>query len=280
MKLAALLLTGTLAGMATIAHAQLKTPAPSPHQTITQAFGLDEVKVEYSRPGAKDRKVFGGLVPYNKIWRTGANAATQITFGEDVTIGGKALKAGTYAIYTKPTASNWDIMFYSDLKMGGNVSKYNTVDEVLKINVPAVATKDFTETFTIDFQDILSNTMNLVMMWEHTKVAIPVAVEIDEKIMKNIAAMEGKEDFPYFQAANYYYANDKDLNKALDWTNEAISQNPKAFYMYALKARIELKQNNKAAAAATAKDVIKYSKEAKNDDYVKIGEGLLKQAQG
>jgi len=261
-----------------IAQAQLKTPAPSPTQSIKQDFALSSVTLEYSRPSAKNRTVFGGLVPYNKVWRTGANAASQITFGEDVTFGGVAVKAGKYAIYTIPKTENWEVMLYSDLSLGGNVAGYDATKEVAKVLVKNhhVATK--AETFTMQFQNMTDNTMDLVIRWENTKVVIPIKAEIDERIMKNIESSVVKDNRPYYQAASYYFNNNKDLKQALEWTNKAIEQNPVGFWIQALKARIQLKLNDKKGAAASAQKVIDLATKANSDDYVKIGQELLKQA--
>jgi len=258
--------------------AQLKTPAPSPSQTIKQAFGLSEITLEYSRPGVKGRKIFGDLVPYNKIWRTGANASTKITFNDDVTFGGKPVKAGTYAIYTIPKEGNWDVMLYSDATLAGNVANYDPAKEVVRVSGKATRISNKMETLNMQFQNITDNTMEWELRWENMKVTVPVTTEIDSKIMKSIENNVVKDNRPYYQAASYYYSNNKDLNQALTWVNKALEQNPAAFYMYALKARIQLKQNNKTEAAATAREVIKYATEAKSDDYVKIGNDLLKQA--
>ena len=263
-----------------VATAQLKTPAPSPLQTIKQDFALSSVTLDYSRPSAKDRTIFGGLVPYNKVWRTGANAATQITFGEDVTFGGKAVKAGKYALYTIPKEGKWDVMLYSDLTLGGNVSKYDESKEVVRVAAKNSQMTGKIETLTMQFQNVTDNTMDLELRWENTRVLVPIKADIDEKIMKSIENSVLKDNRPYFQAANYYYNNDKDMGQALEWTNKALDQNPNAFWIQALKARIQLKQNDKKGAATTAQKVINLASEAQNDDYVKIGKDLLKKAKG
>ncbi|HTN46132.1 MAG TPA: DUF2911 domain-containing protein [Flavipsychrobacter sp.] len=264
----------------TITNAQLKTPAPSPSQSLKQDFGLSSVTLDYSRPSSKGRTVFGGLVPYNKVWRTGANSSTQITFGDDVIFGGKAVKAGKYALYTIPKAGKWEVMLYSDLSLGGNVSKYDESKEVVRVTAKTGEMTAKVETFSMQFQNITDNSMDLELRWENARVIVPIKTEIDEKIMKSIEANVIKDSRPYFQAANYYYTNNKDMNQALEWTNKALEQNPGAFWIQALKARIQLKQNDKKGAAATAQNVIKLASEAQNDDYVKIGKDLLKQAQG
>lgn len=261
----------------TVSAQQLKVPAPSPLQTIKQAFALSDITVEYSRPGVKNRVVFGDVVPFGKVWRTGANAATQITFGEDVTVEGKAVSAGTYALYSVPNKDSWELMLYKDLKLGGNVADYKKENEVLRFSVkPTQATK--TETFTINIADITATTANIELIWDQTKVSFKVQADIDAKMMKNIDAALANDSRPYFQAASYYYDNNKDLKTALEWATKAADANPKAFWMWMLKAKIQLKAGDKKAAIETAQKVVTVATEAKNDDYVKMAEKLIADA--
>lgn len=256
----------------------LKVPAPSPLQTLKQSFALSEIGIEYSRPSAKGRTVFGDLVPYGKIWRTGANASTKITFGEDVKVEGIAIKAGTYALYTIPNKDNWEVMLYKDLKLGGNVSEYKKEEEVARFSVKTKAIADKVETFTINVADITNSSTNIEITWENTKVNFNVVADIDAAIMASIDKAINNDSKPYYQAANYYYENGKDLKLALEWINKAVAQNPKAYWVMLLKAKIELKSKDFAAAKASAEKVISMAKEDKNDDYVKMGEALLAEA--
>lgn len=259
----------------------LKTPAPSPNQTVKQAFGLSEVSIDYSRPSAKGRVVYGDLVPFGKTWRTGANAATKITFGDDVKINGSALTAGTYALYTIPDKENWQVLFYKDLTLGGNVNDYKAENEVLRVSAKSARVTDKVETFTINFADITAKSMNVELLWENTKVAFSVTTDIDERIMKNIeTAMAPADKRPYFQAASYYYENDKDINKALEWVNKAVENDPKAYWVMLLKAKIHMKLKDAKGATAAAEKVVALAKEDKNDDYVKRGEQVIAEAKG
>lgn len=257
---------------------QLKLPAPSPQQTLEQNFALSTIKIEYSRPSIKGRVVFGDLVPYGKVWRTGANAATKITFGEDVKVEGKALPAGTYALYSLPNKDSWEIMFYKDLKLAGNVANYKQENEALRVTVKTAAYAAKVETFTINVADIAPTTANVEVLWENTRVAFNVTADIDSKVLKDIDASLAKDARPYFQAAGYYYDNNKDLNKALEWVNKAITENPKAFYMVHLKAKIQVKLKDYKGAIATAEQSIELAKEAKNDDYIALNQKLIAEA--
>ena len=259
---------------------QLKTPAPSPTQTLDQAFGLSNIKIEYSRPGIKGRVIFGDLVPWDKIWRTGANATTKVTFGDTVSVEGKLLPAGTYGLLTIPGKTSWDILFYKDLTLGGDVANYKKEDEVMRVTVKPTSLAEKVETFTINVGDITSNSANIEISWDKTMVPIKVSTEIDQKIMKNIETAMEKDNRPYFSAATYYYENNKDLSTALKWVNMAIDNNPKAYYIVHLKAKIQNKMGDKKGAMETAEHSIALAKEAKSDDYVRLNEKLIAEMKG
>jgi hypothetical protein len=274
------LLASFLLGFITItAFAQtLKTPVKSPFQSIKQTIGLSDVTIEYSRPSVRNRKVYGDLVPFKKIWRTGANSATKITFQEEVKVAGSILPAGTYAIYTIPDQGSWEIMFYKDLTLGGNTSEYKAENEVLKISLNTQELKDKVETFTIAFADLTANSANIELNWEFTRVSIPLAFDIDKKIMTDIDNIMSADKRPYYQAANYYYENDKDLNKAMEWINKAVEQDASAYWVFLLKAKILLRQKNAKAAAEVAKTVISIATKEKDDSYVKQAEKIITDA--
>lgn len=256
-----------------------KFPTPSPLQLVNQQFGLGEVNLEYSRPSANGRTVFGDLVPYDKLWRTGANASTKIQFTEKVAIQGRTLEPGTYAIYTTPGKTEWTIHIYSDLTLGGNVAKYDPTKEIVQFKVPAEKLPYPVETFTIDFDNVQNNRMFMNIKWATTHVRLSIEeVDMDKKVMNGIGEVMSVDSRPYFQAANYYYTNNKDQKTALEWVNKALESNPTAFWMLALKAKIQLKLNDKAGARETAQKVIDGAKAFSNSDYVAIGEKLLKEA--
>ncbi len=272
-----LLIAGSLT-MKSIAQPVLKTPAPSPLQTVNQAFGLGEIKVEYSRPGIKGRVVFGDLVPFGKIWRTGANSATKITIGEDMKINGTAVAAGTYAIYTIPNQTEWDVMIYKDLALGGEVANYKIENELLRFKAKSAAMGDKLENFTIAINNLTNSTCTLDLMWEKTRVSIPMSADIDGKIVKNIETIMNNDKRPYFAAASYYYDNEKDLTKALEWANKAVEGNPDAYWVSHLKAKIQLKMNDNKGAIATATASMEKAKAEKDDHYIELNEKLIADA--
>lgn len=271
-------LTGALAiavMTTTSVNAQLKTPAPSPLQTLKQAFALSDITIEYSRPSAKGRVVYGDVVPFGKVWRTGANSSTKITFGEDVKVEGMDLKAGTYALYSVPNKDSWDLMFYKDLTLGGDVANYKKENEVLKITVKPSALTEKVETFAINVADITANTASIELVWEKTRVAFKVTAEIDSKIMKTIENTIIKDNRPYYTAASYYYENDKDLKLATEWVDKAIANNPKAYWVVLLKAKIQYKAKDLKGAAATAEQAKALAAADQDDTYVKHAEKII-----
>jgi hypothetical protein len=253
----------------------VKVPATSPLQTLKQNFALSEITIEYSRPSARGRVVYGDVVPFGKVWRTGANGSTKITFGEDVKVEGKAVKAGTYALYSMPGKDSFTFMLYKDLKLGGDVANYNAENELIRFSVKSRKLTEKVETFTMNVADITATSSNIELSWENTRAAFNVTADIDASIMASIDKALNKDNKPYYQAASYYYDNNKDMKVALEWVNKAVEQNPKAYWVMLLKAKIELKLKDKAAAKASAEKVIEMAKADKDDAYIKNGENLL-----
>lgn len=252
----------------------IKTPAPSPTQTLKQDFALSSIEVTYSRPAAKGRKIFGDLVPFGKIWRTGANAATKVTFGEDVKVGGMPVKAGSYAIYSVPTANEWEIIINKGANNSG-LSGYKTEDDVARFKVPSMQLPMMIENFTIILGNLTASSADIQILWENTAVQIPVVADIDTKIMAQISSAMTVDSRPYFQAATYYFDNGKDINKALEWANKAVEAQPTAYWVMHLKAKVQAKAGDKAGAKATAMKSMEMAKEAKNDDYVVLNQKLI-----
>lgn len=268
--LAAALLMGTAALNAQ----QLTTPQPSPTQVIKQNFGVGSVELNYSRPAKKGRKVMGDLVPFGKVWRTGANSATTLTFSDDVTIGGKDIKAGKYGLLTIPGADKWTVIISKDVTVN-QPSAYKQENDLVRVDVPVIKLPFAVENFTINFADLTGNSCNVQMMWENTLVQFAVTTNTDGKVMAQIDNTMNKDNKPYFNAASYYYDNGKDLNQALTWVNKALETNKEAFWMHLLKARIHNKLGDKAGAKAAATTCKEYAEKAKNDDYVKMANELI-----
>jgi Protein of unknown function (DUF2911) len=258
-----------------IADAQLKTPAPSPTQTVKQDFGLASIELAYSRPGVKGRKIFGDIVPFGAIWRTGANNATTITFGDEVTIGGTKVPAGKYGLLTIPGKKSWTIIVSKQTDVTSPAS-YKPDMDVIRVTSDVNTTKAATETFTIQFANIKPTSCDLYIMWDKSVVVLPIATEIDAKIMANISEVMKGEKPPYFQAAMYYMDNGKDLNQALAWFNKAAEAQPDAFWVQHQWANCLAKLGQKNEAKTVAQKSKELAAAAKNEDYVKLNEKLLK----
>ncbi|MDP4131803.1 MAG: DUF2911 domain-containing protein [Bacteroidota bacterium] len=253
---------------------QIKIPAPSPAQNVKQEFGLSAIELSYSRPGVKSRTVFGDLVPYGKVWRTGANQATTINFGDSVIIGGTPIPPGKYGLLTIPGPDEWTIIITKQLDVT-NPSAYKADQDMVRVKVRTQAFPYPIETFTILFSNITPNSCDLAIIWDKTLVALPIKTDIDSRIMAKISAAMDKDSFPYFTAATYYLDNKKDIYKALEWFNKAVEQNPKAYYMFYQKARCQAKMGRNKEAMATAQRSMQLAKEAKNEDYVALNEKLI-----
>lgn len=260
------------------AHAQsVNIPAASSGQTIIQDFGLGKVTVKYSRPNIKGRQVFGKLEQYGAVWRTGANSATVISFTEDVTFAGKPVPAGEYALFTIPEKSEWTVILNKNTKQWG-AYEYKEADDFLRVKVKAGSTKDKTETFSISFTDVYPGKASLQLAWENTLLKVDLTTEYDAKVMASIdAAMKGEKK-PYFQAAQYYFENGKDLNKALEWMNAAEAADPKGPWTKLWKGRMQLKNGDKKGAAESAAAGIQLATEAKIPEYVRLNSELLIEA--
>lgn len=254
---------------------QLKTPQPSTTQTIKQDFGLGTIELSYSRPNMKGRKIFGDLVPFDKVWRTGANGATTLTFTDDVTIGGTKIPAGKYGLLTIPSASEWTVIITKQTDVTSPAAYKQDMDVVRVKAKPMTLPWSF-ETFGISIENIKDNSCELMMAWDKTLITLPITTDVDGKVMKQIETMMKNDSRPYFSAAAYYADNGKDLGQAIVWFDKAIEQNPKAFWIYYQKAKALAKQGKKSEAMAVSLKSTELAKEAKNDDYVALNEKLQK----
>ena len=260
--------------------AQIDTPAPSPASKLKQVVGLTNVTVEYSRPSMRGRTIFGDLVPFDKVWRTGANARTKITFSEDVTVDGQELKAGSYAIFTKPNAQAWEVYFYTEYQGGGAPSELDETKVAAKTTAEVHSIPDGDiETFTITIDDLKNDGATLGMMWEKTYVGIKFEVPTDAAVSKNIdKVLNGPGAGDYYAAATYYSSTGKDINKAKEWMDKAMAMTEKpAFWQLRQQSLIQAKAGDKKAAIVTAKKSLAAAEEAGNADYVKMNKDSLKE---
>lgn len=211
-----------------LTEAQVKTPQASPTSKTEQVVGLTNVVIEYSRPSIKGRTVYGELVPFGKRWRTGANANTTVSFNENVTIAGKELKAGKYALFTIPRADNWDVIFYSDTNNWGLPQDWDDTKVAVQTTIKPQIVGNSTETFTIEVGNLSNDGATLDILWERTKVSVPFTVPTKEMAMQSISkTLAGPAQSDYYSAAQYYYQSEQDLNQALTWINESLALTPK-----------------------------------------------------
>ncbi len=248
-------------------------PQASPTTSISQNFATSKIELSYSRPSAKGRKVFGEVVPFGKFWRTGANGATLITFGEDVKINGTEVKAGKYGLITFPGETEWTIVITKDLNVN-NVEAYKQENDAARFTVKSEKLNDYIETFTIDLNNMRNDECNLFLKWEHTAVRLNIVSFYDDRLSKQILDIMGKDTRPYYGAANYYFDNNKDLGQALAWVNKAIEANPKAYWVWYLKAKIQKAQGNYAAALESSMQSLNLAKADKDDAYTRNNENL------
>lgn len=263
-------------------NAQIESPQPSTPQTVIQTVGLTNIELTYSRPSMRERNIFGELVPYGKIWRTGANKNTTISFDKDVIIGSKKVKAGTYAIFTKPNTQSWEVYFYSDTSNWGTPSVWENEKVVTSVKAKVEAMPMEVETFTISFDAISNETANLGFRWDHTYVSVPISFFTDAQVTKSIeSVMSGPSARDYYSAAVYYFNADKDIKKAKKWIDKAIEmrENP-AFWYYRQQSLIYAKAGDKNGAIKAAKKSLALANEAGNDDYVSLITKSLKVWEG
>lgn len=253
---------------------QLKTPAPSPTTTVKQDFALSQIEINYSRPGVKGRKIFGDLVPYGKVWRTGANNATTISFGEDVTIGDKKVPAGKYGLLTIPGADSWTVIISKQTDVT-SPSGYKEDQDVVRVKATPQTLPFSVETFSIGIDDISSDKCTIGILWDNVYVGVPVKADVESKVMAQITNAMEKDNRPYFAAAMFYMDHGKDLNKALEWLTKAEEMNPNAFWVVHQKANCLAKLGKKQDAIAAANKSKDMAAKAKNDDYVALNEKLL-----
>jgi len=252
----------------------LTTPQPSPTQTIKQNFGLSNIELSYSRPGMKGRKIYGDLVPYGKVWRTGANNATLITFADDVTIGGTKVKAGKYGLVTIPEKRNWTIIITKQLDVTSPAA-YKQSEDVVRVEAKTMDMDESMESFTMQFANVKPTSTELHIMWDRTAVALPIVTDVETKVMAQIDQLMNKDNKPYFGAAMYYMESGKDLNQALAWFDKGVEMQPAAFWIHHQRANCLAKLGKKEEAKAAAEKSKTLATEQKNDDYVKLNEKLL-----
>lgn len=261
-------------------NAQVTTPQPSPFSKVEQKVGLTDITIEYSRPGVKGRKIFGGLEAYDKTWRTGANKNSIITFSDPVTVAGYTIEAGSYAIFTKPGESLWEVYLYSDTENWGTPEKWDDSKVVAIAKIKAIELPILVETMTIGINNISNGSATLDIAWANTLITVPFQVPTDQKVLASInaALSNNPTSQDYYAAAVYYSENNKDISQAKTWMDKSMSMTESpAFWQLRQQSLIYAKAGDKTGAIELAKKSMAGAKEAGNEQYVKFNEESLKE---
>jgi hypothetical protein len=276
-KSALLIIALLFCGMVSFAQ-QIQMPQASPSAKIAQKVGLTDVTVDYSRPSTKGRKIFGELVPFGQVWRTGANGATVLTFSTDVKIDGKSVPAGQYALYAIPDKSEWTIILSKNTKLWGAIG-YSSEDDLIRFKATPTKLSRKYETMEITFADMTDTAADLSIKWETSRVNFRIETEVDEIVMAEIKQLviDAETDNPglLYSAANYYYTNNKNMQQAYSWISQSVASDSKYWTMH-LKAKIEAGLDMKTEAIASANQSLEMAKAAGNPDYVGLNERLIK----
>ncbi len=268
------LLAATLATITSFG--QVNMPQPSTTQSIKQNFGLGYVELSYSRPGVKGRKIFGDVVPFDKVWRTGANGATILNFSEEVIIGGVNIKAGKYGLLSIPGKKEFTLIITKDLTVN-QPALYKQENDVVRVTAPVSKLSDAVETLSMQFTNVKNESCELQIIWDKLAVSLPISVDIKDRIKADVEKNLASDKPNYQNAATFYFEWMKDNSKALSLVTKAISEQKDPFWLYLLKARIEKELGDKVSAKASAEKCIELATAAKNGDYARMAqEDILK----
>jgi len=252
----------------------IKTPAPSSTQTIKQDFGVGSVELSYSRPNVKNRKVFGDLVPFGQVWRTGANGATTLTFSEEVMVGGTKVPAGKYGLLSIPDKNEWTLILTKQTNVTSPAA-YKQESDLVRVKAKPATVANPQETLTMQFANVKPASTELQIMWDNQVVSLPINTDVDSKIMAQIDNAFNTDNRPYFQSAMYYLDNGKDINKALGWFDKAVELQPNAYWIHHQRANALVKLGRKDEAKKTAQKSMDLAKQQNNMDYVRLNEKLI-----
>ena len=261
-------------GVASLLSAQVVTPKASPAAKLQQKVGLADIQIEYARPGAKGRVVFGDLIPYGQMWRLGANENTKITTSEALIFGKDTLAAGTYALFAKPGQTNWELYFYTDYSNWGLPEPWDPTKVRLQVTAGVQKIQDYQENLAFQIDALSNNGGTLLITWENTKVSLPFTLNTKAKVLASIdKTMAGPSANDYHAAATYYFNENIDLKKALEWSTKAVEmRGNSAYWMTRLKAQLQAANGDYKGAIETAKISIEAAKADGDDAYVRANE--------
>lgn len=274
-----IVLVVSLALSSAMSFSQIQRPMASPEAEIEQTVGLTEIEIEYFRPSKNNREIFGNVVPYNELWRTGANENTKFTTGDDIVFGKDTLKAGTYALFTKPSADSWDVIFYTEFGNWGTPDDFNENKVALRAKAKVVQLNDVVETFTISIDNTTTKSADLNFSWDKTRATLNFTVPTDKKMSANIdKVMAGPSANDYFASAEFYYKEKKDMKKALEWINKAVEiRGESAFWMTRLKSLIQAELGDYKGAIETAKKSLSEAEKAEYKAYIDMNKASIEE---
>lgn len=274
-----IVLVVSLALSSAMSFSQIQRPMASPEAEIEQTVGLTEIEIEYFRPSKNNREIFGNVVPYNELWRTGANENTKFTTGDDIVFGKDTLKAGTYALFTKPSADSWDVIFYTEFGNWGTPDDFNESKVALRAKAKVVQLNDVVETFTISIDNTTTKSADLNFSWDKTRATLNFTVPTDKKMSANIdKVMAGPSANDYFASAEFYYKEKKDMKKALEWINKAVEiRGESAFWMTRLKSLIQAELGDYKGAIETAKKSLSEAEKAEYKAYIDMNKASIEE---
>lgn len=255
--------------------AQITHPKMSPFSSVKQDIGLTTITIAYSRPSVRGRKVIGDLVPYDRIWRVGANESTKFTTSHDIQISKQLLKKGTYVLYTIPHHEYWEVIFHKNLTHWGDGRKeYKPSEDAFRINIKPEKINDFQETFLITINHLDHNNGVMEWVWENTKISIPISVDthvlmvdqINKELKTNPTAMS------YYQSARYFQEQSKDTKQALIWLDKAEKLGGKTYYIHRVRSLVLAKQKQYKKAIKEAKASLKIADSLGKDEFVRMNE--------
>lgn len=259
----------------TVLAAQIEAPKASPFSKVEQDVGLTKITIAYSRPGAKGRKVLGGLVPYGRIWRVGANESTKFTADDDLTIMGNNLPEGTYALYAFPYEGHWDVVFHKNTEHWGDGRKaYDPEEDAFRIRIKPQEIPNYQENFLITFDEIDHNSINMLWIWEHTLIKIPISVDTDTKMRQEIAfkIAENPTAQTYYEAARYLQEQGESYPEALSYLNKAIELGGDTYYFYRVKSLVEAALKDYGSAIISAQKSLELAQKEEKDEFVRMNE--------
>ena len=259
----------------TVLVAQIEAPKASPFSKVEQDVGLTKITISYSRPGAKGRKVLGGLVPYGRIWRVGANESTKFTADDDLTIMGNNLPEGTYALYAFPYEGHWDVVFHKNTEHWGDGRKaYDPEEDAFRIRIKPQEIPNYQENFLITFDQIDHNSINMLWIWEHTLIKIPISVDTETKMKQEIAfkIAENPTAQTYYEAARYLQEQGESYPEALSYLNKAIELGGDTYYFYRVKSLVEAALKDYGSAIVSAQKSLELAQKEDKDEFVRMNE--------